>query len=259
MNRDGKSTPLRTTPARWLNPRFRTGWPPAGVRRVRRHTARRVDVRLVPRRAVTPDVRPGRQHQPVWTPDGRRIVFGSIAPRSAAESLLAARGRHRRNPAPDGQRPPADRGIVAPRRKDSRVHGVRHANAAPTVMLLRLEGDEASGWRPAQPTRLHEGRRRSDVLARRPMAGVRGEGARARAIGGVTFSRSRVRAAAGRSRPTAATIPRGRRHDGSCSTPRPIIGSWRSRTRSSGDSFHADKPQLLPNSHFVAARRRSKF
>ena len=63
MNRDGEWTPLRTKPTRWLNPRFA----PDGRRlafTVFDGTQHDVwIVRLVARRAIAPDVRPGRRQQ----------------------------------------------------------------------------------------------------------------------------------------------------------------------------------------------------
>jgi serine/threonine-protein kinase len=152
LHRDGTSTPLRVTPARWLNPRFAPD-----------------------RRQLAFDVFDGAQHDvwtydwgrdlmsrltfdpaadgaPVWTPDARRIVFNSTRHGQRANlywQRVDATGEIQRLTDADrrhvaGSWDPSGR-ILAFTEYDPQT-------AAPTVMLLRLEGDETSGWRPAQPT-----------------------------------------------------------------------------------------------------------
>ena len=70
MDRDGETTPLRTTLVRWLNPRFS----PDGRRLAfdifdgTQHDVWTYDWSRDAH--VAPDVRPGRGADPVWTPDG---------------------------------------------------------------------------------------------------------------------------------------------------------------------------------------------
>ena len=157
MNRNGTSTLLRATPARWLYPRFA----PDGRRLAfALFDGMQQDVWTYDwsRDALsrltfdsTGDV------APVWTPDARRIVFSSgnnsqmvnlywqrVDGTGEAQRLTDA---GRRQIA--GSWHPAGM-ILAFTEYDPQT-------AAPAVRLLRLEGDETSGWRPAQPTDLLSG------------------------------------------------------------------------------------------------------
>ena len=149
MNRDGTSTPMRATPARWLHPRFA----PDGQRLAldlfdgAQHDVWTYDWSRDALSRVTFDQGGG----PVWTPDGRRIVFSSArrGQRSnlywqhvdggEAQRLTDSDRRH-----VAGSWDPSGR-ILAFTEYDTQT-------GAPSIMLLRMEGDNATGWRPAKPT-----------------------------------------------------------------------------------------------------------
>ena len=150
VNRDGTSTPLRATPARWLHPRFA----PDGHRLAldlfdgAQHDVWTYDWSRDGLSRLTFDS--GRN--PVWTPDGRRIVFSS-ARRSQRPNLywqqVDGTGETQRLTDSDrrhvaGSWDPSGR-ILAFTEYDTQT-------GAPAIMLLRMEGDNATGWRPAQPT-----------------------------------------------------------------------------------------------------------
>ena len=207
MNRDGTSTPMRATPARWLHPRFA----PDGQRLAldlfdgTQHDVWTYDWSRDALSRVTFDTGGG----PVWTPDGRRIVFSSTR-RSQRSNLywqhVDGTGEAQRLTDSDrrhiaGSWDPSGR-ILAFTEYDTQT-------GAPTIMLLRMEGDNATGWRPAQPTAFIKDA--DDPMFSpdgRWIAYVAKEPGRGKLRS--TCGRSRVLAAGGRSRATAATTRRGR-------------------------------------------------
>jgi serine/threonine-protein kinase len=151
MDQDGKTTPVRAWLANWLNPLFS----PDGRRlamEIREGTsdiwvydwARDTLTRL------TSD--PVRAMKPVWTPDGRRIVFGSHRADKSAANLYWQ---------------PAD-GTGAVERLTESENSQGATSWHPSgrflafeettpetnvdLMILTMEGDDVSGWRPGKPT-----------------------------------------------------------------------------------------------------------
>ena len=161
MNRDGESTPLRATPARWLNPRFA----PDGHRLAfavydgAQDDVWTYDWSRDALSRLTFD--PAADAAPVWTPDASRIVFASTR-HSRYPNLywqrVDATGEIQRLTDTDRRQVPGswdpNGKILAFTEYDSQTAApiLDSRTAAPTLMLLRLEGDEASGWRPVQPT-----------------------------------------------------------------------------------------------------------
>jgi serine/threonine-protein kinase len=157
MDRSGKMTPLRTTPVRWLNPRF------AGDGRrlaFDLFDGTQYDVWIYDWSldALTRLTFGSSAAAPVWTPDARRIAFRSRPGHGLAANLYWQRV--------DGV------GEAKRLTTANREHwpGSWHANGrllafseidpetgVPSIMMLRLDGDEASGWQPSQPTAFLKG------------------------------------------------------------------------------------------------------
>ena len=107
---------------------------------------------------------------PVWTPDGRRLIFSSERA-GGAESLLAGGGRHRRGRAADRESQPAE--PRRPCRPTARrlIFTETAAKTGEDVMQLRVGRDASRDAARAVP--VHRAER--DRLARRPLARLRGE------------------------------------------------------------------------------------
>ena len=146
MNHEGTTSPLRRTPANWFNPHFA----PDGRRLAMEildgpasdiwiyEWARDTLTRL------TSD--PAHDTKPVWTPDGHRIVFASARADKSTSNLYWQR---------------ADGTGDAQRLTESK-NPQRPASWHPSgkflafeenykLMILPMEGDEASGWKPGKP------------------------------------------------------------------------------------------------------------
>ena len=114
-------------------------------------------------------VRPGFDSYPVWTRDGRRVIFSSERSRRP-ESLLAGGGRHRRGRAADRESQPAECGGRVARRPPADLHGNRPEDG---------RGRDAAGVGrdpsrdAARAVTVHRAER--DRLARRPLARLRVE------------------------------------------------------------------------------------
>jgi serine/threonine-protein kinase len=160
VDRSGTHSSLRPTPANWGNLSFAPDGRQfafdiaAGDRRERNvwvsDILRNTLTRLAVNRINDTD--------PVWTPDGRHIVFASIwdetaasvSPR-AAYNLFWRRADgtgevQRLTTSPNSQLPgswhPSGRLLAFDEQESSRFK----------VMFLRLDGDEVSGWKPGRPT-----------------------------------------------------------------------------------------------------------
>ena len=153
MDRQGTVTSLRAVPAHWSNPEFS----PDGHRiamdiRTNGQTdifvyewARGTLIKLTSES--------GNEEYPVWTRDGKRIAYRSFNPSSnppytlswkpadgsgKAQILTQSTGTLR----PGSWHPTQNVLVFVAERPDT----------GPDVMLLRLEGDDRSGWKPGQPT-----------------------------------------------------------------------------------------------------------
>ena len=157
MDRSGKTTPLRPTPARWLHPRFASDG-----------------------RRLAFDLFDGTQYDvwiydwsldalarltfgssaaaPVWTPDARRMAFRSRPANGVVANLYWQRvdgiGEAQRLTSASREHWP---GSWHPNGRLLAFSEIDPETGAPSIMILRLDGDEVSGWRPAQPTTFLEG------------------------------------------------------------------------------------------------------
>jgi serine/threonine-protein kinase len=145
MNRDGTTSPLRRTPARWLNPRFS----PDGRRLAMDILDSTSDIWVYEwaRDALTRLTSdPAQDATPVWTPDGQRIVFASARADKSTLNLYWQRAdgtgdAQRLTESKNAQRP----GSWHPSGKFLAFEENRK------LMILPMEGDETSGWKPGKP------------------------------------------------------------------------------------------------------------
>jgi Tol biopolymer transport system component len=153
MDREGKTTPLRTTPANWIDPVFS----PDG---------RRLAMAILDRgqrdvwiydwthdtlSRLTVDL--ANDETPVWAPDGRRIAFASQ--RGGATYSLYLQ---RTDGMGEAQRLTESRGLQLPvswhptgkfLAFSERIGQTGDNN---NIMMLPIEGDETTGWKAGKPT-----------------------------------------------------------------------------------------------------------
>ena len=152
MDRAGKTLPLRATAANWFNLQFA----PNGQRlamdiRDSGQTdiwvyewARDTLTRLTFDRAE--------DRKPIWTPDGRRIVFMSVRGGGGVFNLYWQRA----DGSGDVQRLTESQNSQGPAsfHPNGKLLAFAEVSAATLddVMILPIEGDETSGWKPGKPT-----------------------------------------------------------------------------------------------------------
>jgi serine/threonine-protein kinase len=154
LDRAGKQTPLRQMPADWSDPQFS----PDGQRLAMDiYDGRQTSVWVYDwtrdsllRMMATP----GLQARPGWTPDGRRIMFAGIQPGSINSSIFWQRADgggdiQRLTTGPNSQ----SSGSWHPSGKFLVFHEIQNADNA-DLMLLTMDGDESSGWKPGKITPL---------------------------------------------------------------------------------------------------------
>jgi serine/threonine protein kinase/Tol biopolymer transport system component len=154
MNRQGQATPLLATPKNWTVPNFA----PDG---------RSVSMTLLDADGTTHNIwvydwsrdqltqvtfDPADDVKSVWSPDGSRLVFGSTRAGKLVENLWWQRA--------DGSGPAQQLttsknrqlpGSWHPKLKFLAFEELTQATGS-DLMILPIEGDEASGWKPGQPT-----------------------------------------------------------------------------------------------------------
>jgi dipeptidyl aminopeptidase/acylaminoacyl peptidase len=150
LTRDGKTTPLRPTPANWTGVQIA----PDGRRLAfSLFSVSNQDVWTydVARDALTKlTFGSGGNRNPVWTPDGRRLVYASSrlgaanlwwqrADGSGAATQLTTGGNNQY----PGSWDPSGRFLA---------FSETRPQTGNDVLILHLEGDEESGWKPGEPT-----------------------------------------------------------------------------------------------------------
>ena len=153
MDRDGKTTPLRSPPANWTALQFapdrrrlalQINMVGAGADIWMYEWERDLFTRLIPD--------PGNHANPVWTPDGSRIVFGSTPANQGTLNLYWRRAdgvgdAQRLTDSPYGHVPTSWH-------PSGRLLAFTELNAENNfdLLILPMEGDENAGWRPGKPT-----------------------------------------------------------------------------------------------------------
>ena len=151
LTRDGKTTPLRATPANWGGVQIA----PEGRRLAFVVTdAANVDVWTYDAARDTPTrltFGPDSARNPVWTPDGRRLVYGSSRGGGAQNlywQLADGSG--------DATRLTTSLNLQFPGSWDPSGRFLAFQETRPQtgtdLLILPVEGDEASGWKPGKPT-----------------------------------------------------------------------------------------------------------
>jgi Tol biopolymer transport system component len=151
MDREGKTTPLWATPANWLNPLFA----PDGRQLALQILDGQNDIWVYAWARDTPTrltFDPANDQKPVWTPDGRRITFASARADKSTLNLYWQRA----DGTGDAQRLVESKNLQQPGswHPSGKFLAFEELNPQTNfdLMILPLEGDEASGWRPGKPT-----------------------------------------------------------------------------------------------------------
>ncbi len=150
MDREGKFTPLRETPSRYYNPAFS----PDGKRlALEIFDGKRRDIWVYEweRDALTRLTFAGEgDSKPVWTPDGQRIVYSSQE-KGGVLNLWWIRA----DGAGDAQRLTESKSpqYATSWRPDGKVLAFFQQNPGTSydIMTLPIEGDEKSGWKTGEP------------------------------------------------------------------------------------------------------------
>jgi Tol biopolymer transport system component len=151
MGRDGKTTPLKAAPVDWSNILFA----PDGRRlAVDISDGKQTDVWVYEwaRDTLSRITFIGDAQKPVWTPDGRRIAFVSTRGATGALNLFWQRsdGTGEVERLTDSQ---FSQGVWSfhPSGKFLAYHE-NNMQTRDDILILPIEGDEASGWKPGKPT-----------------------------------------------------------------------------------------------------------
>jgi len=153
MDHEGKFTSLRETPGDYRNPAFS----PDGKRlALEIGDGKRRDIWVYEweRDALTRLTFVGEANtNPVWTPDGQRIVYSSLEKGGTLDLWWI-----RSDGAGDAQRLAESKSKYTPQaagswRPDGKVLAFRQTNPSTgnDILTLPIEGDEKSGWKPGEP------------------------------------------------------------------------------------------------------------
>ena len=152
MDRQGRVTSLRAMLANWTNPLFA---PDGRQLAMDIDDGRQTDVWVYHWMRDTLSrltLDPARDEEPVWTPDGRRIVFGS----SRAVNNVLNLYWQRADGTGEVQRLTDSKNTQYPSswHPSGKFLAFQELNRQTNVdlMILPMEGDEASGWKPGKPT-----------------------------------------------------------------------------------------------------------
>jgi serine/threonine-protein kinase len=155
MDRDGKTTPVRSAPMNWLNLVFARD----GRRLAMEILGESSDIwvyELARDTMTRVTSHPAEDTRPVWTPNDRRIVFASSRAGKSVMNLYWQRSdgtgeAERLTDSPYNQRPnsfhPSGRFLAFDEASANRYD----------VMILPLDGDDASRWTPGTPRPLLDG------------------------------------------------------------------------------------------------------
>jgi serine/threonine protein kinase/Tol biopolymer transport system component len=153
LDRSGKSSVLRSAPSNWANLRFA----PDGRRiAIDMWDGKQWDIWVDDwARGALARLTTSNSHSsgPVWTPDGRRIAFASQRGEKAVAMTFNlywqradGSGEAQRLTTSENQQVP---GSWHP---SGKVLAFEERSSHLSVMLLPMEGDDASGWKPGKPT-----------------------------------------------------------------------------------------------------------
>jgi Tol biopolymer transport system component len=152
LARDGKTAVLRATKGDWANPRFS---PDGQKLALEIFDGKQRDVWVYEwarDRLTQLTFDPGQDSNPVWTPDGRRVVFASDRAKRGVANLYwvnadGTGGVTRLTDSPESQQPSS----WHPSGKFLAFHANRAATGS-DLMILPMEGDDARGWTSGNPT-----------------------------------------------------------------------------------------------------------
>ena len=154
MDRTGTIAALRAAPADWSNPEFS----PDGQRiamDIRREGHSDIWVYDWARDTLTrvTSERTNEEH-PVWTPDGERIIYRSFG--SSTDPSGNTLSWKRADGTGDAQVLIQSKAALIPGSWHPTRNVLAYVATTPQsgddVMILPVEGDESSGWKPGQPT-----------------------------------------------------------------------------------------------------------
>jgi serine/threonine-protein kinase len=159
LTRTGQMTTLRASASGWTAPTFSPDGQRLAMAQVSRGPgswdiwildwAREIETRLT--------LDPGFDQNPVWTPDGRRITFGSARADPSANNIYWQRA----NGSGGVQRLTESRNPQVPLswHPGGRLLAFQEANpqTGRDILILPITGDEANGWKPGTPTVLIDG------------------------------------------------------------------------------------------------------
>ncbi len=156
MTRDGTTSVLREAKADWSNPRFSPDGRMLALD-ITNGKQRHIWVYELARDTLTQlTFDPGEDHAPVWTPDGRRIVFASDRAKAGVPNLywVNADGTGvvtRLTDSPHTQRAfswhPSSRFLAFQENRGDTTGG-----QGLDLMILPMEGGAGRGWTPGKPT-----------------------------------------------------------------------------------------------------------
>ena len=152
MTRDGQTSVLRATPADWENPQFSPDGQKLALD-ISDGTQRDIFVyEWAGDRLTQLTFDPSNERAPIWSPDGKRIVFASDRASPGIDNLYSIKadgtgGLERLTDSAGDQRPgswnPTGRFLAF--EETSRTGSAR-------VMILPMNGDAATGWKASTPT-----------------------------------------------------------------------------------------------------------
>jgi hypothetical protein len=152
MDRQGATRPMRAVPAFYNHPRFS---PDGRLLAMEIREGRQVDVWVYEweRDKMSRLIFEGGDNRyPEWTPDGRRIAFASTRGDGAIRKLYWQRADRTAEAEPLTQTKNAQVPMSWHPTGRFLAYGELSPQGREDIMILPLDGDEASGWKPGKPT-----------------------------------------------------------------------------------------------------------